>query len=85
MHRAGHKRGTTRLARACQDARTGDCVEGNDVLKRIEWQIVVLAAVTLLGGNVFLLRGSWGGWVMVAGSVLLMLVLVVRQRRRGSR
>lgn len=57
------------------------------MLKRIEWLIVVLAAVTLLGGNVFLLRGSWGGWVMVAGSVLLvlMLALVIRQRRRGSR
>ncbi|MUN63801.1 hypothetical protein GMA12_11730 [Kocuria sediminis] len=57
------------------------------MLKRIEWLIVLLAAVTLLGGNVFLLRGSWGGWVMVAGSVLLvvMLALVIRQRRRGSR
>ncbi|WP_165979714.1 hypothetical protein [Kocuria rosea] len=57
------------------------------MLKRIEWLIVVLAAVTLLGGNVFLLRGSWGGWVMVAGSVLLVvtLALVIRQRLRGSR
>ena len=55
--------------------------------KRIEWLIVVLAALMLLGGNAFLLRGSWGGWVMRAGSVLLvaMLALVVRQRRRGSR
>ena len=54
--------------------------------KRIEWLIAVLAAVTLLGGNVFLLRGSWGGWVMLAGSVSLvvMLALVIRQRRRDN-
>jgi O-antigen ligase len=56
------------------------------VPKRIEWLIAVLAAVTLLGGNVFLLRGSWGGWVMLAGSVSLvvMLALVIRQRRRDN-
>ncbi|MEX5307614.1 hypothetical protein RF644_17855 [Kocuria sp. CPCC 205258] len=54
--------------------------------KRIEWLIIVLAAVILLGRNVFLLRGSWGGWVMVAGSVLLVVMMaqVIRQRRRGS-
>ncbi|GAB2608413.1 hypothetical protein GCM10009696_12420 [Kocuria himachalensis] len=54
--------------------------------RRIEWLIAVLAAVTLLGGNVFLLRGSWGGWVMLAGSVSLvvMLALVIRQRRRDN-
>lgn len=55
--------------------------------RRIEWLTVVLAAVMLLGSNVFLLRGSWGGWVMLAASVLpvAMLTLVIRQRRRGSR
>ncbi|MFF0903062.1 UNVERIFIED_CONTAM: hypothetical protein RF653_05245 [Kocuria sp. CPCC 205316] len=55
--------------------------------KRIEWLLVVLAAVTPLGGNVFPLRGSWGGWVMLTGSVSLvvMLALVVRQRRRDNR
>ncbi|MEX5254855.1 hypothetical protein [Kocuria arenosa] len=54
--------------------------------RRIEWLIAVLAAVTLLDGNVFLLRGSWGGWVMLAGSVSLvvMLALVIRQRRRDN-
>ena len=54
--------------------------------RRIELLIAVLAAVTLLGGNVFLLRGSWGGWVMLAGSVSLvvMLALVIRQRRRDN-
>ncbi len=57
------------------------------VPKRIEWLLVVLAAVTPLGGNVFPLRGSWGGWEMLAGSVSLvvMLALVVRQRRRDNR
>lgn len=55
--------------------------------KAIEWLIVLLSAVTALGGNVFLLRGNWGGWMMMAGSELLvvMLTLVIRQRRRGNR
>lgn len=55
--------------------------------QRIEWLIVLLAVFMLFGGNVFLLRGSWGGWVLLAVSALLavMLALVIRQRRRGSR
>lgn len=84
---AVHKRGTTGRCLACQDARTETPGRELSVPKRIEWPIVVLTAVTVLGGNVFLLRGSWCGWVMMAGSVLLvvMLTLVIRQRRRGNR
>jgi O-antigen ligase len=61
--------------------------EEPSVPKRTEWLIVLLAAITLLGSIVFLLRGSWGGWVMLAGAVLLvvMLTMVIRQRRRDSR